>query len=98
MKAFEQKFPKPEKLKEGCCNCRHQWENRKQGWKEALEWILSQPDGSCKVRKCVPMEAIREELGYYEEEKRTTNREKSNSMPNPVKGLSLSLYPMNKEH
>lgn len=32
------------------------------GWKAALEWLLSQPDGSCGVRRCVPMEAIRDEL------------------------------------
>jgi hypothetical protein len=32
------------------------------------------------------------------EEVRVTDRAKSNSMPNPVKGLTMSLYPMNKEH
>ncbi len=31
-------------------------------WKGALEWILTQPDDSCGVRRCVPMEAIRDEL------------------------------------
>ena len=32
------------------------------GWRAALELIKSMPDGSCGVRKCVPMEAIRDEL------------------------------------
>jgi hypothetical protein len=31
-------------------------------------------------------------------EKRMEVREKPGNMPNPVKGLTLSLYPMNKEH
>lgn len=29
---------------------------------------------------------------------RAPNREKPDSMPNPVKGLTLSLYPMIKQH
>jgi hypothetical protein len=29
---------------------------------------------------------------------KTAHREKSNNMPNPVKGLTLSLYSMIKEH
>ena len=32
------------------------------------------------------------------EEARISDRAKPNSMPNPVKGLTLSLYPMIKEH
>ena len=36
-------------------------------WKAALEWVLAQPDGSCGVRKCVPMEAIRDELEASDE-------------------------------
>lgn len=32
------------------------------GWNAALKWVLKQPDGSCGVRKCIPMEAIRDEL------------------------------------
>jgi hypothetical protein len=31
-------------------------------------------------------------------EKRIVAREKPDSMPNPVKGLTLSLYPIIKEH
>jgi len=31
-------------------------------------------------------------------EKTVAVREKTGSMPNPVKGLTLSLYPMIKEH
>ena len=31
-------------------------------------------------------------------EKRTVTVEKPTTMPNPVKGLCLSLYPMIKEH
>jgi len=31
-------------------------------------------------------------------EMKMAHREKSSSMPNPVKGLTLSLYSMTKEH
>jgi hypothetical protein len=38
------------------------------------------------------------ESGKRKVEKRMVIREKPTSMPNPVKGLTLSLYPMIKEH
>ena len=34
----------------------------RKGWVAALKWMLNNTDGSCGVRKCIPMESIRDEL------------------------------------
>ena len=56
MKAFEK----------WCGSC-YDKEVCKAAWKAALEWALAQPDGSCGVRKCIPMEAMRDELEASDE-------------------------------
>lgn len=42
--------------------------------------------------------ATRSKLDSSKGERRMVVQEKSSNMPNPVKGLTLSLYPMNREH
>lgn len=32
------------------------------GWRAAFKILLENTDGSCGVRKCIPMETIKEEL------------------------------------
>jgi hypothetical protein len=41
---------------------------------------------------------VRSDADRNKEETRMAHCENPSSMPNPVKGLTLSLYPMNKEH
>ena len=43
-------------------------DERRKAWKAALEHILQNTDGSCGVRKCIPMVMIREELEETENE------------------------------
>ncbi len=41
-------------------------------WIRALQWMFGNADGSCGVRRCIPMESLRMELGiepYDKQEK-----------------------------
>lgn len=41
---------------------------------------------------------VRSDTDRSKAETKTVHSERHDSMPNPVKGLTLSLYPMGREH
>jgi len=61
-------------------------------WKHALEFIAGNADGSCGVRRCVPMMAIEEELGKdVRKEQREDGKSRKDTRDNIILDLVAEL-------
>ena len=63
MKAFEEKFPKPDLLYVYYYpDSIVKWESKKEGWKEALEWVLEYIESPNEFKFCLTEDKIKKEL------------------------------------